>query len=113
MKITIMKAVPALLAIVISNAAVANEVINWDAKIKWVNVNTDKVYFFLHPPTNPAPVSSFTCDYGMININSNIDPLHYSLLFSLAVQAYKSQANVRIGIKGSGTNCEVEYISIR
>lgn len=89
------------------------QVINWTAKIKKIHVSSSEVKVFVSNLSESNPNgSTWACTSDLVTVGTFEDQVSTSLKYSAAMEAYKSNVSVRIGVKGSGTNCLLEYITL-
>ncbi|WP_238930617.1 hypothetical protein, partial [Vibrio sp. S9_S30] len=64
--------------------------------------------------SEPNPYgSTWDCTSDAVNIGDYNQSVSTSLKYSAAVEAYKSKIPVRIGVKNSGSECFLEYITLK
>jgi hypothetical protein len=99
--------------ILFSNSSMA-ESVHWSAKVKWVTVKEDNsAWVGLDSPYAPNPAgSTWDCSSGIVWLGVKDSPAPRNML-SAALTLYTTQKSVRIGVRGSGANCEAYYLSAR
>ena len=90
------------------------ETVHWTAKIKWVNAQEDDaVWVGLDNPINPNPATSpWKCSSDIVWLGTK-DKAAPKSMTSVALTLYSTFKTVRIGVRGTGSNCEAMYLSAR
>lgn len=101
-----------LLFMLLKNA-LADEV-HWTAKVKWVSVHeSESASIALTAPYAPNPVTAiWECGNGVVALSKKDLPAPKAML-STALTLYATQKTVRIGVRGTGADCEAWYLSAR
>lgn len=87
---------------------------HWSAKVKWVSVNeNESANIALTTPYAPNPNTAiWVCSNGIVALSIKNMPAPKNML-STALTLYATQKTVRLGVRGSGVNCEAWYLSAR
>lgn len=91
----------------------SEDVTHWTVTISKVHVNDETVKIQTLGASQPNPSSSqWSCTNGWLNLDGYSNAIAAGLKFSAAMEAYKSKTTARVGVKGSGNDCVLTYITI-
>ncbi|KJY76668.1 hypothetical protein TW78_04360 [Vibrio coralliilyticus] len=92
----------------------ADDEVHWTATVSMVTAKeNESAWVGLKNLESPNPSSAtWTCSNNIVWLSSKDKPSPKAML-STALTLYSTQKSVRIGVTGSGQNCEARYISAR
>lgn len=84
---------------------------NWTGNVKQVIArDTGVVSVIVDAPRSPNPSdATFNCQSGVVYLASTTSAPPNSMV-SVALTAYSTQKEIRIGINGTGSTCVADYI---
>ena len=103
-----------LLALLVLVSASANAQVHWTGTIEYITVKSDgSGYIFINSPVGPNPANStWGCSSDVVHLGAKGSPVQPAFL-SQALAAYTTKRIIRLGVTGSGDDCETQYITAK